>query len=226
VNALREALPKGPISLANVEMGPWTIARRVPPGNYEYEYPAVEPLLRSSLASVDSVAARLVRGYDGWMLDGAQSPTVYETTLDALREEIFVPTVGNFLSADNLRLVAQSALMIRVLRHKTKFDYLEGRKPEDVVRAAFTRAVNALTTRDPRPYGAWRMGAPSMVFGDQPPVPYSNRGTYIQVVQMFPTIIGRNVLPPGVAESGPHEFDQLPLSRAWVYKPMTFGPAD
>jgi len=53
------------------------------------------------------------------------------------------------------------------------------------------------------------------------PIPYSNRGTYIQVVELLPDgPIGRNVLPPGVAQTGPHSRDQVPLSRAWTFKPM------
>jgi hypothetical protein len=33
-------------------------------------------------------------------------------------------------------------------------------------------------------------------------------------------VSGVNVLPPGVAEDGPHSKDQADLSRKWTWKPM------
>lgn len=110
--------------------------------------------------------------------------------------------------------------MLNALEGKTKFDYLAGRKPEEVIVAAFRKAVERQKTRDADP-GKWLYRAPVINFEGEAPVPYSNRGTYIQIVELRPKPAGRNVVPPGVAESGPHSKDQIPLSRAWTFKPMT-----
>jgi penicillin amidase len=55
-----------------------------------------------------------------------------------------------------------------------------------------------------------------------PPVPETNRGTYIQIVELSTPVRGSSILPPGQSEDprSPHFSDQLPLSSWWRFKPM------
>ena len=57
------------------------------------------------------------------------------------------------------------------------------------------------------------------------PVPYSNRGTYIQVVQRLGSgLSGRYIAPPGVSENSAskHYSDQLTKAANWSLLPMLF----
>jgi len=58
-----------------------------------------------------------------------------------------------------------------------------------------------------------------------PPIPESNRGTYIQIVELTrPYIHGINILPPGQSENpeSPHYSDQRELAGWWMFKPMLY----
>jgi penicillin amidase len=113
------------------------------------------------------------------------------------------------LTPDVFELAAQPSVMLAALQGKTKFNYLQGRKAEDVVLAALSAAKSGV------------YHAPTIKVPGEDPIPYSNRGTYIQVIELLPSgPSGRNVFPPGVTASGPHSRDQVNLSRAWLYKPM------
>lgn len=156
--------------------------------------------------------------FDGWKLDGSISAGVYSAFVDALREEVFYPSTGNFLSAANARQILQATPMLRALRGETIYDYLRGRSRAEVVRNAFGKAMAKL---GPDPTN-WRYKAGGIRVPDQAPIPYSNRGTYIQILELRADgILGRNVASPGVSESGPHAFDQVPLARSWMYRNMT-----
>ena len=112
-------------------------------------------------------------------------------------------------------------MILNALEGKTKFDYLAGRKADEVVVAAFRKAVERQKVRDADP-ALWGFRPGVIQFPGETPVPYSDRGTYIQIVEARQAPRGRNVLPPGVSEDGVHAKDQIPLSRAWTYKPMRF----
>ena len=88
--------------------------------------------------------------------------------------------------------------------------------------AAFKKAVQRLTTSRGADPSVWTFTPGGIGVPGQPPIAYSNRGSYIQLVELRPgkAAWGRNVLPPGVAESGPHMLDQTALARSWLYKPM------
>jgi penicillin amidase len=139
---------------------------------------------------------------------------VYRAFLSNLRKALFLSNVGNFSSDQLFTTAVQPSVILAALEHRTKFDYLQGRSADAVVRQALLDAYHASGSA---PF----FSAPSINVPGESPIPYGNRGTYIQVVEMLldgPK--GRNVLPPGVAQTGPHSRDQVPLSRAWTYKPM------
>jgi penicillin amidase len=200
---------KGPkLGTADLERAAWTIARRNETWNYLRPY--VEKVWQGTR----------LQGFDGWMLDGSRQAQEYRYFVDALRDELFLPVTGNFVSPDNFRLIAQPSVMLKALEGKTRIDYLGGRKAGDVVRAAIEKGSAKLAVGN----DAKRFVANPIPVPGQPPIPYSNRGTYIQVVEVMPGgPEGRNVVTPGVAESGTHALDQVHLARAWMYKAMKWG---
>lgn len=193
---LRDSLAKPKLNMADLEMAIWLAARQ------DYNYPYFASHLKGVSAELD--------GFDGRMMAGDVAASQYRKFFDELRVELFMPSVGSFLTPDNFKLILQPSLMFEALEGRTKFDYLGGRKAADVVAAAWKRAVAETTPFSP----------PSIGVPEQPPIPYSDRGTVIQLIELVSPPRGKNVLPPGVAEEGPHRLDQVPLARAWTYKPM------
>jgi penicillin amidase len=189
---LRRALPKGKLAISDLEKAAWTIARRDETFPYFGKY---------------------FPGFDGWLLDGSVPAARYRAFVDRLREELFLPSVGGLVSPENFRLALQPDLMLAALEGRTKFDYLAGRKPEDVVAAALAKI--------PADIGPYQSGTVPVPGGT--PVPYSNRGTFIELIELLKSgPVGRSNLPPGNAERGPHAADQAELARTWTYKPMGF----
>ena len=106
--------------------------------------------------------------------------------------------------------------MLDALEGRTKVKYLGRRSTSEVLAAAWRKTKEKLASEP----SEWRLKAPGIQVSGQTPIPYSDRGTYIQIVELFSKPIGRSVLPPGVAESGEHAQDQVALARAWLFKPM------
>ena len=191
---LKAALGAAPYNIQRLERAAWQIART------DETWPAFAPF-----AKADTNLA----GFDGWLLDGSEVAPYYRAWLDRLRRDLFVDTTGDFLGESNFRLVAQPSVILRALQGKTKIDYRGKRDVPGLASSALARDLY-------RPYQSGRIPSP-----DQIPVPYSNRGTYIQLVQLSPSgITGRNVAPPGIRESGDHVSDQANLARTWTYRRM------
>ena len=202
---LLDCLKAPKLGVSDVERAAWTIARR--DENWNYFKPYVEKVWQGSQ----------LEGFDGWMLDGSIQAQEFRYFLDALREELFLTTTGNFIAPDNFKLVGQPSVILKALQGKTKVDYLAGRSVNAVIRASIAKGSERLTTANV----SKRFVAPPISVPGQPPIPYSNRGSYIQIVELLKSgIQGRNVVTPGVAESGPHSLDQVSLARAWMYKAM------
>lgn len=219
--AVLDAVNKPKLNEQDVEMVAWTIARE------DYTWPYFKPFLDSALAiptnpasnTSDGQIRRALMTFDGRLLAGSMGAEAYTALFDALQEEIFMPTTGNFMGMDNFRLVAQPSVMWNALSRKTKVGYLGKRTPQEVILSAMLKANSVLAKQFGPDPGNWRYTPPAIKWGDEPLVPYSNRGTMIQVIDLA-TMSGRNIVPPGVSETGPHAFDQVPNARAWVLKPM------
>ena len=191
---LKTALGAPPYNIQRLERAAWQIARTDETWPYFAPFAKADPNLAP---------------FDGWLLDGSEVAPYYRGWLDRLRRDLFVDTTGDFLGESNFRLVTQPSVILQALQGKTKLDYRGNRD----VAALATRAVSG---EQYRLYQSGRIPSP-----DQIPVPYSNRGTYIQLVQLSPRgVTGRNVAPPGISEAGPHSADQANLSRTWTYRPM------
>jgi penicillin amidase len=209
----------------DVELAAWSIARAELVNGYFHTAPFVMPHFSRALGTpsgnvLEDAARPLILANDGRAPDGSNRLPIYHATLDALREELFQRHIGGLISPEFFRLAIQPTLVLDALEGKTRFDYRSGRSIEDVIRAAYAKAVARLGQRLGDDPTFWTFTAPAIRYRDQAPIPYDDRGTMIQIVEMRRNPRGRNVLPPGVAESGPHAQDQIALSRAWTYKPM------
>jgi penicillin amidase len=213
---LLQALGAGPFSPFDLERAAWEIARRESESNGVFI-----PLFREA-ADDRSSAGRLVRTFDGWAVDGSSGAPLYQAAVRKLRRILFRGHVGNFMGEEFFDRAVQPAVMLRALRGETRFDYLAGRSALELARQALDEAAAELAARHGPDTAFWGLTyqAPGFQLGGEARIPYSNRGTYIQVVELASTPAGRSVLPPGVQEAGPHEADQTPLARAWSFKPM------
>ncbi len=219
VDALNRALPDGKLRTSDLEKAAWTIARTeaITP-DFMRQFQA-GLLARSDLSAIEADALSYLLAFDGWLLEGSASASIFSQSIIALREELFTRHVGTLLAPDTFRQAIQPSLMLNALEGKTKFDYLAGRNSGEVVLAAFRKALERMGTRGSDP-ALWGFRPGVMTYEGEPPVPYADRGTFIQIVEARPTMRGRNVLPPGTAESGEHAKDQIALARAWLFKAM------
>lgn len=221
--ALNRFLRPSRISVPDLEFAAWSIARV--DDSASHFLPIIRAALRDEPASVpERQALAYLRAYDGWDLEGSQGAVIYKAVLRALREGLFVGAVGTMLTPELFQTAIQPSLLLDALEGKTKYAFLGGRKRADVIRDAFARAVERLTTTMGPDPGAWQFVPAGINVPDGPPIPYSNRGSYIQIVEVGDRPVGRSVLPPGVSESGPHSADQVPLARAWTFKRMPLAP--
>ncbi|RYG44234.1 hypothetical protein EON79_15315 [bacterium] len=148
-------------------------------------------------------------GWDGMRLPGDEKPAKFRAWLANVRKELFQEKLGDFVSPDYATLVFSTSLIQHALKARTKLDYLGGRD----LGALLAKTKEGLVGRPFVP-------PPIPVAGGQS-IPYSNRGTYIQLVRATGKgTIGWNVAPPGIAEDGPHHIDMAELSRSWSFRSM------
>ncbi len=186
-NTLRAALPSGAMTLGDLELAARTIATT------DARALDFRPYFPPDLAR-----------WFGALDPGAPEPAAFARTMAALRRDLFAPIVGEI--GGNLDAAVQDSAVLRALQGASKVPWLRGRDPRAVFAEAYARA-KAGPAYAPRP----------VVFGPGAEMPYANRGTYLQAVELgrrFETI-----LPPGNAESGPHALDAAPRANAWTFRP-------
>ncbi len=166
--------------------------------------------------------------WDGERLDGSVSRTLYNEWFSALQEELFLWKTGNFLSLDNFRQVIQPSVVLRAMRKQTSVDYTNGRPLDEIARSAFVKAVDRLKSSRGDDPALWRYRAGRITLPGCPEIVYGDRGTYIQVVELWQTPRGRWVAPPGVSEdrSSVHATDQAQLAANWAMFPMILRKED
>ncbi|HRJ26961.1 MAG TPA: penicillin acylase family protein [Fimbriimonadaceae bacterium] len=217
---LGEQIPEGLLSRRDLENAIEQIARR-DSETCGLLQPWIDRALQNrdpDWSPVEVAAAKLLVGYDGRREAGQSAPLLMASLLETLREELFAPRLGTFLTPANLAMVTQAAVVLRALDEDTLVDFLSGRSAEEVVRAAFRKAVTRVANRAGQDVSKWKFVPNSISVPGEPPIPYSDRGTFIQIVELGPKSTVRTVLSPGIAEEGPHSRDQVPLARAWRTK--------
>lgn len=220
---LAGALDKPKIGREDVEMAAWTIARRHADEKHLLNFVKAS-LKDANLDGLEAQAATVLLNWDGWSLQDSVGSTLYSSIVASLRMELFAPHVGTMVQPDLFSQAVQPSLILNALEGKTKYNFLANKKASDIVIAALKRSVDALAKARTENMLTWTFAPSTIAYAGEAPVPYRDRGTYIQVIEMGANPFGRNVLPPGVAETGPHSRDQVPLSRAWTFKPMKIRP--
>ena len=214
---LLDAIPAGPLRRSDLEKAAWTIARKDTVTNGAFA-DAFKAALKYKNEWPE--AAAQMYSYDGWHLDGSASPVIYNEAVKQLRKEIFSEHIGNLTSDSLFEQGVQPSVILNALEKKTKFPYLGKRTPNDVLLAAFRKAVNNITAVQGQEPALWRFTPGSITVPGQPKIPYIARGTYIQINEVGKTISSMSVASPGVEEEGPHSVDQAFLARAWTFKPV------
>ncbi|GIV03466.1 MAG: hypothetical protein KatS3mg015_2296 [Fimbriimonadales bacterium] len=179
-------------------------------------------------SGVRQTALSYLRGWQGTKREGEVAPVIYEAWFAALQRELFLEKFGNFLAPDVFNLVLQPTVVWNALHGLTKLDYLGGRSRMDVVWTAYEKAVDGLQQSRGGDVSLWQYRAGRIQFNGIPPVIYNDRGTYIQIVELWPSPRGRFVAPPGVSENraSPHFADQRDLAAQWTYFPMLYKRED
>lgn len=216
VSLLNQALPAGKLSTADVWHAAWTIARREPNslGAFGPAFATATDHVRAGRPRTPAESA--MAGFDGWALEGSPSAAVYSASVRQLRKDLFEPVIGNLTSESLFTQAVQPSLIDRALRGETKVDYLGGKSADAVLYSAFVKASAGLGTEP----SAWNYASQHIRVPGQPDIPYGNRGTYLQLTELGEAPVAKNMVNPGVAESGPHQLDQSHLAREWVLKPM------
>lgn len=160
--------------------------------------------------------------WDGDKLDGSVARRIYNEWFSALQEELFLWKTGNFLSLENFRTIAQPSVVLRALLKETKIDYTNNLPVGLIATNAFQKAIERLTSSNGDDPSKWQFRASRIVFPNIPEIMYSDRGTYIQIVELWQLPRGRWIAPPGVSEdpNSPHSKDQAALAANWGFFPM------
>lgn len=217
--ALLESIPSGLLSQRDLERAAWAIARRETDTVSAFAVDFADSARKNGGELFGR--GHLYLGFDGWNLEGSASAEVYDRTIDELRTQLFLQSLGNFLNPSTFQTVLQPSLIRKALDGQTKFDYLGGRKKESVILAAQKVSLETMKKELGDDISLWgyRPGSLPVAAGSR--IPYSNRGTYIQITEMTPEgPIARNVLSPGISELGEHANDQADLARDWRFKTM------
>ncbi|MDQ2986027.1 MAG: penicillin acylase family protein [Armatimonadota bacterium] len=170
-------------------------------------------------------AARIVAAWDAMAVEGTAAPLIYSRFYDQLRRDLFEPELGGMLNPSVFFLATQASVTLKALRGETAIDYLAGRSKEEVVQTAFAKAVESLKSSMGDNISTWHAAPDTIKWQGLSQVPYSNRGTYIQIVERWPTgLSGKYMAPPGSSEDtqSPHYSDQVIKAASWTYLPMQF----
>ncbi|MCE9559985.1 MAG: penicillin acylase family protein, partial [Armatimonadetes bacterium] len=151
--------------------------------------------------------------FDGRLSDGSVPAATYNILVDELRTAIFQPQIGNFIQPDLFKLAVQPSVMLRAWEGKTHFPFVNLQNREEIIQKV---TANTLAKMGAAAYRAGRIR-----YEGQPVSPvYSNRGTFIQIVQMESQPRAESILGPGEAATGPHSGDQAQMVQDWRFKPM------
>jgi len=171
-----------------------------------------QPFLKYVAGSDAESAAKLaIMGFNGEQTKGDAAPVLMGAFVEELRKSIFVPHVGNLFLPDFFNAAIQPSLIKRAIEGGTRYDFFVGRDRGQVILDAFKAASKRV---------AGKTFIPGVIRYDADHVAeYGNRGTYIQLVQLEQNPFVRTILGPGQAESGAHQWDQVPLVQEWKPKP-------
>ncbi len=173
-------------------------------------------------------AIQVLEAWDCYEREGSVGKAIWDAWLDAARTRIFADDLGNFFDPNLFRLAIQPSYILYALQGNRAsvprlYDYFNGKPKEEVLAIALADALTQLKQKYGASMSQWHYSAPRMNWGNNlPGVPYTDRGSYIQVIELSNPLMGENVLPPGQSEDprSPHFSDQRDLASWWLFKPM------
>jgi penicillin G amidase len=209
--------------------------------NADYLKPVLIELARKHKGPLEARAERALRYLEAWDnhgVEGSIAKSIFDEWYRAVRDEIFGPefrAIGEEQPGTGAPDVFESAfrpsVVLRVLRQaasslRLKYDYLKGRTREDVAYTSLLKAVQNLNQHYGSQIEHWTYSRGTISFVGLPSIPSSNRGTYIQVVELAAPLFRHvSVLPPGQSEdpASPHYGDQREMAGYWLFKSMPFA---
>jgi penicillin amidase len=172
-------------------------------------------------------AIRVLEAWDNSEREGSTGKVIWDAWLDATRTRLFGDDLGNFFDPNLFRMAIQPSYILYALQGNKAavprlYDYFNGKPKEEVLAIALGDALTQLKQQYGANMSQWRYKAPRMNWDKLPGIPYTDRGSYIQVIELSNPIVGENILPPGQSEdpTSPHFSDQRDLSSWWLFKPM------
>ena len=189
------------------------------------------PLIKKSLheklrlSEIESEAATIIKNFDGWFIEGSKGALIYEKISEHLWHRVF----DEFLGKDSTPGYKEvfwtrfSAFLMRALTHQCQFDYIGRMSNRRIVLDVFRQVIRDLQKEYGADTGKWRYQSRSIHYPGKTRVPYIERGSYIQIVEMSKRPSAVSIVTPGISESGRHSKDQIPLALGWEYKPLLLG---
>ncbi len=206
--------------------------------------PALLDAVKSRHLDRNPEFAGVIRALEAWderVLEGSLGPTAMRYWLRQALDDTFGDDLAGLATAwrfdvrtmdfpDPFTDVLAHALNAPVDRaRKLSWDYLNAAKWQDVMAGSFERGMHRMLEETGSTLDAVRQPRRMINFEGLAPIPYTSRGTFIQVVELRPDgPHGMSVLPPGQSElpGHPHQADQRDLAGFWQYKPMRLGRAE
>lgn len=177
------------------------------------------------------LAAEFLRAWDGHAHDESVGKTIFDAWITSARPLIF-RELNEIIDRRTLEQLLQPSAMLHQLEGSAsklpvQYNFLGDRSPDQVIVQALADAVKTLKQKNPQ-MSAWGYSGRTIDFRPLPPIPSTNRGTYIQIVELSPVIRGISILPPGQSEDpkSPHFGDQRELAGYWKFKPMLTDRAE
>lgn len=177
------------------------------------------------MGAVYRQALDLLLDWDHKETEGSPPAAIFQLFMRTLRQETLLSTLGNFGSDSSFFQVAQASYLWHAYGKspvKTTLGYFADRSREETLREAFQKTVDEMVKRVGPDLSAASYRAGRMSLAPLADVPYSNRGTYIQIIELGEPVRGMSILCPGQSEDpkSPHFSDQRDLASWWMFKPM------
>lgn len=204
---------------------------------YDLNYDYLRPILLDAakkqpgaLSADAKQAMRLIEAWNGYGYEGSVPKAIFDQWINSLREKIFLDDYGNLFDQNLFRTALQPSFIYYALKGRSSavpriHDFLNGKKQEEVAIDALNDACTELARQHGPAMADWRYRAGRMNLAPLGAVPYDERGSYIQVIEVGKDrMYSENILPPGQSEdpSSKHYSDQRELSGWWMFKPMRF----
>lgn len=213
---LLDVIPEGKLTSHDVQMAAWSIARRETQSNGVFL-----PHFLKALGEPKTEPQIQFAAWDGWDIANAPGALLYDESVKALRISLFQPWIGNLLDPSLFEQAVQPSVILKAINGKTKYNWLGEKTSDEHLKEAFLSVEKKLSPEDGGHSRLWSYMPGQIQVKGEKPIPYGDRGTYIQIVELIPSqSIGLTVVSPGNAEEGDHALDQAPLARAWAFKHM------